>query len=272
MKITFLGTAAAEGFPALFCKCEYCNEARRLRGKNVRTRSQSLINDDLLIDFSADTYHHFLENEIFGDKVKYLFVTHAHSDHFYPNDLSFRDGCYAHYPEVESLQVFSGKAVGEALKDNPHVSKNVFFNELEAFKPVKLKEYTVTPFPARHMLETDALFYLIQGEKTLLYAHDTGYFYDEVFEYLEKNRIRIDFATFDCTNVDLPISDAGTHMGIPNIMRVCQRLEQIGAIDEKTVKVINHFSHNANPIHHKLEERMAGTGFLVAYDGMTVEF
>ena len=27
MKITFLGTAAAEGFPAIFCNCEHCREA-----------------------------------------------------------------------------------------------------------------------------------------------------------------------------------------------------------------------------------------------------
>ena len=49
MKITFLGTAAAEGIPALFCNCQCCTEARRRGGKNLRTRSQSLINDDLLI-------------------------------------------------------------------------------------------------------------------------------------------------------------------------------------------------------------------------------
>jgi phosphoribosyl 1,2-cyclic phosphodiesterase len=30
MKLNFLGTAAAEGFPAIFCNCEYCKEARKL--------------------------------------------------------------------------------------------------------------------------------------------------------------------------------------------------------------------------------------------------
>ena len=67
MKLTYLGTAAAEGFPALFCNCPYCEEARRLGGKNIRTRSQSLINDDLLIDFPADTYHHLLLQGMRGD-------------------------------------------------------------------------------------------------------------------------------------------------------------------------------------------------------------
>ena len=49
MKIKYLGTAAAEAFPAIFCNCKYCEEARELGGKNIRTRSQSLVNDDLLI-------------------------------------------------------------------------------------------------------------------------------------------------------------------------------------------------------------------------------
>ena len=28
MKLTYLGTAAAEGLPALFCNCEFCQKAR----------------------------------------------------------------------------------------------------------------------------------------------------------------------------------------------------------------------------------------------------
>ena len=62
MELTYLGTAAAEGFPAMFCNCAHCREARALGGKNIRTRSQALVNDDLLIDFPADTYMHFLNN------------------------------------------------------------------------------------------------------------------------------------------------------------------------------------------------------------------
>jgi phosphoribosyl 1,2-cyclic phosphate phosphodiesterase len=50
MKLLFLGTAAAEGFPGLFCNCASCREARALGGKNLRMRSSLLINEDLLID------------------------------------------------------------------------------------------------------------------------------------------------------------------------------------------------------------------------------
>lgn len=54
MKIQYLGTAA-EGLPALFCECETCKHAAFLGGRNIRTRSQAIIDDALLIDYPADT-------------------------------------------------------------------------------------------------------------------------------------------------------------------------------------------------------------------------
>ena len=33
MKIKFLGTGAAEGWPALFCECAACKKAEELGGK-----------------------------------------------------------------------------------------------------------------------------------------------------------------------------------------------------------------------------------------------
>ena len=54
MKVTFLGSAAAEGWPALFCVCEACREARRRGGPNLRRRTCYLINADTLVDFGPD--------------------------------------------------------------------------------------------------------------------------------------------------------------------------------------------------------------------------
>lgn len=269
MRLTYLGTAAAEGFPALFCNCKYCCEARALGGKNVRTRSQALINSDLLIDFPADTYAHFLQNGIRGDGIAYLLITHAHSDHFYIKDLFMRAGAYAHDMSVPTLRVFCPKTVYEAFDSIP---KNVEVTLLEAYKTVGIGSYRITPLPARHMIGSEAFIYVIQGEKALLYAHDTGYFYEDVFEYIERSGVVFDMVSLDCTNVDLPISDEGSHMGFPNIKRVLDRLSQIGAMSSATVKYVNHFSHNGNPIHHVLEARAGEYGCLVSYDGCKVDF
>ena len=75
----------------------------------------------------------------------------------------------------------------------------------------------------------------------------------------------------DCTNIDIPIPDTGSHMGLPNIRRCLERLTEIGAVHQSTIKVINHFSHNGNPLQDVLEEKVKADGFIVAFDGMTVE-
>jgi phosphoribosyl 1,2-cyclic phosphate phosphodiesterase len=143
---------------------------------------------------------------------------------------------------------------------------------LEPYKTVKLGQYRVTALPARHMTGSVAFIYVIQGDKTLLYAHDTGYFYEDVFNYIEENEIVFDMVSLDCTNVDIPISDEDSHMGFPNIERVLNRLRSIGAVTESTVKYVNHFSHNGNPIHHVLETKAEKYGCLVSYDGCQVVF
>ena len=273
MKLTYLGTAAAEGFPAVFCNCEFCREARRLKGKNIRTRSQAIINDDLLIDLPADTYMHFLDNDIEADKIKYLIVTHSHQDHFYEKELAMRYGAFAHNMRSERINVYCSKGAEEAIKKIDDIENNtVDFESLAPFNTVTMGEYEITALPARHHEGDGALFYIIkQGDKSVLYAHDTGYFYDEIFGYIEEKGFVFDIASFDCTNIDIPITDEGTHMGIENINRVVKKLEEMGAITDKTINVINHFSHNGNPIHHKLEERVKGYGYIVAYDGMSLE-
>lgn len=56
MEIRYLGTAAAEGFPALFCQCDTCRRAAAKGGKNIRTRSSVLVNDTVLLDMGPDLY------------------------------------------------------------------------------------------------------------------------------------------------------------------------------------------------------------------------
>ena len=271
MKLTYLGTAAAEGFPALFCNCQYCNEARSLGGKNIRSRSQALINEDLLIDLPPDTYAHFLANNIYGHKIQHLLVTHSHRDHLFPTELWSRKPPYAHDMACRQLQVYCSQGAFNAITQVTDDNEYVRIHLVKPFEAVQVGNYEICPLPARHAKGDDAVFYIIKGEKTILYAHDTGYFYEEVFSYIAENNIRFDLVSLDCTNVDIPISNTGSHMGIPNITEVVARLKSIGAMDAHTLTYINHFSHNGNPLQHVLEARVEALGYGVAYDGLTVE-
>ena len=58
MKLQFLGTAAAEGIPSLFCQCDVCEKARARGDREIRSRSQAIVNDCLIIDLPCDTFYH----------------------------------------------------------------------------------------------------------------------------------------------------------------------------------------------------------------------
>lgn len=56
---------------------------------------------------------------------------------------------------------------------------------VEPFVKFNAGDYGIIPFPARHQTDTDAFIYAVShGGKSILYAHDTGYFYDEVFDFI----------------------------------------------------------------------------------------
>ena len=277
MKITYLGTAAAEGAPALFCHCAHCNKARRLGGKNIRTRAQSLLNDDLLIDLSADTYHHFLQHGIEADRIPYLLITHPHSDHFCATELLLRRGAYAHDLRAPELHVIGTEAAKQKLiatyrKD--HVPSGINFTVLAAYETASLGVYRITALPARHMPEEPgaAMNYIIEQEgKTIYYAHDTGLPFDEVFAFIEKQKMVFDLVSMDCTCGDMPTTDDAKHMGIENNRKMVERLRAMGAITPETVCVINHFSHNCDPLQERLEALVSALGWQVAFDGRCIE-
>ena len=277
MKLTYLGTAAAEGAPALFCHCAHCQNARRLGGKNVRTRSQSMLDDDLLIDLSPDTYHHFLQYGIEGDRIPYLLVTHPHSDHFHAMELLFRRPPYGHEQRAPVLHVIAPEAVKQKLIDTykkDHVPSGIDFVTLAAYEKGTLGEYRITALPARHMPEAPdaALNYIIEkGGKCVYYAHDTGYPFEDVFAFIEKEGFVFDLVSMDCTCGDMKISDESSHMGIANNRRMVERLRTIGAITPETVCVINHFSHNCDPLQERLEALVAKDGWRVSFDGCSIE-
>ncbi len=52
MKVTLMGTGAADGWPNAFCHCVSCDDARRLR--DFRAQTAALVDDVLMLDFGPD--------------------------------------------------------------------------------------------------------------------------------------------------------------------------------------------------------------------------
>ena len=279
MKVRFLGTAAAEGWPAVFCNCENCKKAAALGGKNVRTRSQILVNDDLLIDLPPDTYLHKLAYGLDLSKVHTLLVTHSHMDHFYPMELSMRGSCYAHDMQSPFLDVFCDEKVKESFllssgfeKFGDEVYNAIRWHVMPQFGSARSGDYEIYAFKARHAFQEKALFFLIrQGEKAFMQCNDTGYFYEENFAFLEKIGIKPDFVALDCTNGKLSFGKEGTHMGAAECEELVTRLRKDGLVKKDTVFAVTHFSHNGALTHEELEKHFASLGVAVAYDGWETE-
>lgn len=276
MKLTFYGTAAAEGFPALFCECDSCTKARKLKGKNFRTRSQSLVNDDLLIDYPADTYLHVLNHGLQLHKIQHIIITHSHSDHLYVEDIVMRKPGFSNLKNPLPLNIYGSSIVIEKLLANNNIKEmtdnNILvLNKMTAFNPVKIKDYKVTPLEADHQSAKEPFIYLIEQQgKTILYAHDTGYFPDSTMEYLEKTKPNINFATFDCC-YSLRHKDKG-HMGFDEVLTMKERLEKIGVINKDTMCCVNHFSHNNGELYKDMSKHSKKYGFITSYDGLEKEF
>ncbi len=278
MKLTYYGTAAAEGMPALFCYCEHCERARKAGGKNIRTRSQALINDDLLIDLPADTYMHILDYGLELRAIEHILLTHAHEDHLYPLELANIREPFAHRkPNAGAVNiysspcsaaaVFSGAVKAGVLKDD-HLEINI----IKPFKPFKIKGYTVTALEANHDSTLDPLIYIISdGEKTMLYGNDTGWFPEATWEYLKASGVRFDYVSLDCTCTCDEVEHPNGHMNLVACAATKEEMLKIGCADEKTVFCLHHFSHNGGYTYDELVPVAEKIGFLVSYDSMEIE-
>lgn len=265
MYITYQGTAAAEGVPAIFCDCEHCRLARAKGGKEVRMRSGALIDGKLKLDFGPDAYAQSLR---FGQSyvpVEHVLITHSHEDHFSPDELSRICPPFSH--RKAALHVYGDACVSEKIK--PYLKEGLLdFTQLEPFKTYEIDEYQITPLQAVHAVNSgeEPLFYLIERDgRSLLYAHDTDFFTDADFEFLKDRPINL--ISMDCTNGILDLKYIG-HMGINKNIALREKLLAIGAADESTVFVANHFSHNGLVSHEEMEKRLPD--FTVSYDGLSL--
>lgn len=274
MRITYYGTAAGEGWPGIFCQCELCRRARLLGGKNIRTRSQALINEDLLLDLPADNHLHSLYYGLDLGKVRTLLFTHSHSDHCYPADLEFLREPFSHTYEG-TLQIYGNEKVEQAVMQGSKATgteKDRFaYHVAECNRPFHTGGYTVVPLRAVHAPEERCLFYRIaQGEKSVLYAHDTGRLTQENLDCLAGQPGKLSLVSLDCTCQKS--RDGKYHMGLADAVEQKEELIRLGLADENTVWVLNHFSHNGGWLHEEMEEQAKKHGMLASYDGMTVEF
>lgn len=271
MKLRYLGTAAAEGIPAIFCGCETCIKSAASGGRNVRTRSQAVVDETLLIDFPADTYLHCLWYGLDLHRIRHCIITHDHEDHLYERELFNLE-----YVDTmaEPFRFYGGLAAVRRLKswhyDKLHADGRVQIDAVAPFIPFIAAGYTITPLPADHAPISDPLLYCIEkGGRTLLYANDTGWFPAATLDWLYARSAPIDCISFDCTAGLLTGWRTG-HLSFDIVRELTDLLCKKGVVASHTKLILNHFSHNGQATYDEMQTVAEKYGFLVSYDNFSV--
>ena len=272
MKLKILGSAAAEGVPALFCVCPLCQAARENGGRDIRRRTAYLWDDDIMIDLGPDFFFAQVTWNTDYSKLRHVLITHSHGDHFCPTSLHYRAAGLSVLPEGCWLTVHGSAMIGQMLKEAFVQSFDqclLDFSEANVGERIELgKERSALPLRASHNPDELCLNYLLQaGEHSILLGNDSGWWGEETWERLSEHQL--DVAILDCTYAKHNYRQG--HMGIPAVIDARDELLKRGAMNDSSRVVANHFSHNGGLTHEGLVAQLGPAGIEVGYDGMEIE-
>ena len=287
MKITFLGRGAAEGIPALFCECKLCRQARER--KIYRTRSQLLVNHDLLIEFPPDSYYRALNLGVNLAKIENVLITHSHTNSFYCEDFFMR-GLLSSFGLTSPTVVLHGNSVVCDILERNDCAKqkgayerkvqgrfngyDIFGQSSEyvlrrAYETFTAGKYTVTALPTEHMRDEECFVYLVSdGEKTILYAADSAYFPSELIEYLTEKHVILDALVLDGTYG--LVDNDNAHMNFFENDKLRKELMRLGIVRDKTKCFVTHVFHGAAKDLDALDKAVPD-GFTLPIDGDAYE-
>ncbi len=269
MRLFFLGTAAAEGYPGIFCSCDSCNEARILGGKNIRLRSALLVNEDLLIDFGPDLLASAQRFSLNLWNVTTGLVTHAHMDHFFMGNLEMRVDAFTGRRPPPTLHLYGPRDVAAIMGQESHDLALMHLESytVHAFDEWETNGYKISAYRAHHAVGSlEALFYSVDdGNHAILYATDTGRFTEDTRKALVGRSFNV--VVLEET---LGVGEYDQHLGFESFLEQVRWIRSEGLIRPGGRVIAHHFSHSGNPLHAELEAIFHPHDVEAAYDGMEV--
>jgi phosphoribosyl 1,2-cyclic phosphate phosphodiesterase len=297
MRITFLGTGAAEAYPALFCNCKNCERARKLGGRNLRCRSSALVNDDLLVDFGPDTPAQSVRYNADLTKVENLLLTHSHVDHLFMHDVRHRKvssringqlDMLTVWASTTSIEAFNEQArdvmmeeFGQDRKQAIRPTREEVIDELgdflfmqtrviEPHQSINIGRYKIHTIHAHHKEPEVCFNFIINDGKTrFLYGNDTGTWEAGEWDFIESLGITLDVVALDCTVGVKP--GGGGHHSNESFLATHAEFVSRELLSPGARFFAHHFSHQWNFVHDDIVSLMAPHGVEVTYDGLVVE-
>ncbi|MFA6977233.1 MBL fold metallo-hydrolase [Mesotoga sp.] len=277
MRVVFLGTAAYEGHPNVFCDCENCRKVMEAGSRNFRLTSAVHVDSDLLIDFGPNIMAGAHEAGVTLFNVKTLLITHSHSDHLYLPNFGYRMNRYnASYDRLPTLTILANSTVLSMISSSLYFDpdKTVLI-EAEPYKEVVVNGCSIFPVPAVHKVkegEQPYLFLLKKGGKSFFYATDTGPIDESSLKLLrEFLDDPVDIVALDSTLGFMKEITFPYHHTAEQVITTMHKMREIGIIDGSSLLVAHHFSHYPNPPQRDLEEFYGRFGISVASDGLLLD-
>ena len=266
MKLTVLGSGAAEAIPDPYCSCEVCQTARREGGRHIRGRSAALINDDLLIDLGPDIVSAASQFRLFLGNLSTVLITHRHSDHWVPQNLMWRESGFT--PTlVAPLTVYGPADAPQGYEPDFERMTNLEYHPVTSGDHWTTGAYRVTAVPATHGDgKLEALLYVVDdGAHRVFYATDTSSLSEDAWDILRP------LGPFDLILLDATSglrSGGDAHHGFEKFVETRARMIEEGLlILEKTTLAAHHFSHNGGLTHTGLVDKYKPYDVAVSYDG-----
>ena len=253
MKITFLGTGGVHSLPQWGCDCKTCISTDP---KNTRLRPVLLVeinNKSIAIDFGNDFAHQLKK---FGvKKLDYIFLTHAHGDHFNGAEiLSIVKNCTFATPVAVMRDLERRIDMEWVRARNPSLI-------IKEFESMTIECVVIETVQLEHKKDfpknlTPCYGYIFRS-KDFSFAYCTDY-----NKILEPEKLR---------DLDLLISEASGwndtgkgHVGVKEAIEVYKQLKP-------KKMLLMHINHNTE--HNEVSEFVSQFGNIeVAFDGLVMSF
>ena len=254
MRIRFLGTGAAEGIPAIGCRCAHCTRAREEGGRLVRQRSAvlfSLPGYELLMETPPDIRNQLDSYGI--RKINGIFLTHEHYDHSAGLEefLYWQEGVdLLVEPQLyqQLIRVNWGKQLPEIT----------FHLDMHPGVAVHFNNFYFVPFAVRHKVPCFGLV-LCEGKRKAAHTADS--------DKLLSNYARSLLSGVDVLIVNTPFFEPRKQESHLSLKEAVALKEEIGV---KRL-ILTHFNHHNLP-HDELDDYIAPfEGVTAAYDGLYID-
>lgn len=253
MHIRFLGTGAADFSPLL--ETEFKNKLDH----NARRSSSILINDTILVDCGPHTLESLQIQGLDCSKITDLLVTHLHDDHYDPIIIA-----------KLAKQCQTPLRMWYHEDASPESMDNVEFHPVKPFKMIETGQFRLVGLPANHTEFPLHYDIEIDGVK-LFYGCDGAWLLNDTFYAMMRRE-------YGCMILDGTVGDyngdyrLGEHNSIPMIRLMAESFRTQNVVADNGILCISHLARTLHKPHKETASGLGNEGYLVAYDGMSLDF